>query len=105
MTLTITFKDGTVQTIRPVQSIRVVNLSTIETQTFGNGPVLQRNVKMFAASYIPALDYDAMPERLRDEQGDSYQERSVREWQEIAEGMKQRILELETQLHDAYNRD
>src|SRR6266850_1039038 len=51
MRLTITFEDDSTITIEAVQAIRVVDAMTLETNTWGNGPVLQRRVKRFVAEY------------------------------------------------------
>ena len=44
MDLYILFEDQTDITIHHVQSVKIIGGNVLETNTFGNGPVLQRNV-------------------------------------------------------------
>lgn len=44
MTVTITWLDGGQSIITPVQSIRIIDATTVELQTYGNTPTINRRV-------------------------------------------------------------
>lgn len=51
MNIIIDYEDGSTVRIPCVQRIRLCTVDSLELNTFGNEPVMHRNVKMFTVVY------------------------------------------------------